>query len=309
MKPLEFCYNSADGTKLKAYKWAAEQPKAVVQIAHGAVEHAMRYADFAKTLAQAGYSVYAADIRGHGATAGAPEKVAYFSDKNGGFMQAVDDMAVLSALLRGENPGLPVFLLGHSMGSLLSRVYAAKHGDGLSGVILTGTGRVSPPLIVIVRILARCVMVLFGRRHVSPFLHSLVFGTLNRPFGGETGSEFICSDEAVIQAYADDPYCGNTVTAEFAYELLSGTRAAAKKSTIDGYPKEVPLLIASGELDSMGGAKLAAVKKDVQAYRRTGVRDLEFKVYPGMRHEILNEREKRLVYADIIAWLDARLKA
>ena len=307
MKPLEFCYNSADGTKLKAYKWAAEQPKAVVQIAHGAVEHAMRYADFAKTLAQAGYSVYAADIRGHGATAGAPEKVAYFSDKNGGFMQAVDDMAVLSALLRGENPGLPVFLLGHSMGSLLSRVYAAKHGDGLSGVILTGTGRVSPPLIVIVRILARCVMVLFGRRHVSPFLHSLVFGTLNKPFGGELGFEFISSDEAVIKAYASDAYCGNTVTAEFAYELLGGTGAAAKKSTIDGYPKDVPLLIASGELDSMGGAKLAAVKKDVQAYRNAGVRDLEFKVYPGMRHEILNERDKKLVYADIIAWLDGRL--
>lgn len=304
MIPQRFSFRSADGTELQAYKWTPETPKAVVQIVHGAVEHAMRYDDFAKTLIKGGYAVYAADLRGHGATAGKPENVGYFSDASGGFSLTVDDVHLLTGHIREENPDIPVFLLGHSMGSLIARVYAARYGEGLAGFVLSGTGHVSPPLVTIGRFLARCVMALSGRRHVSPFLHKLVFGTLNRPFKGEKGCEFICSDQQVIDAYANDAFCGNTISAEFAYELLYGTRAAAKKSTIDGFPKQTPLLIASGEFDTMGGNKLKAVKKDAAAYRKAGVADLKFVVYDGMRHEILNEKQKQRVYADIISWLD-----
>ena len=122
MKPFRFSYNSTDGTQLQAYKWEAQNPKAAVQIAHGAIEHALRYDDFAGALVSAGFSVYAADHRGHGATAGSPKNVAYFSDSKNGFKHVANDMALLTKRIRGENEGLPVFLLGHSMGSLLSRV-------------------------------------------------------------------------------------------------------------------------------------------------------------------------------------------
>lgn len=307
MNPKKFCLSTADGTVLQVYKWEADNPKAALQIVHGAVEHAMRYNDFAQELAKNGYTVYAADLRGHGATAGKPENVGYFSDTNGGFSLVVDDIFKISELIREENPGKALFLLGHSMGSLLCRVYAARYGKGLSGVILSGTGRISVSLIAVVRLLARCVMAFYGRRHVSPFLHSLIFGTLNKPFKGKYGCEFICTDEAVIEAYVNDDYCGNTSTAEFVFELLGGTHAAAAKKTIAGFPKEVPLLMASGEFDSMGGSRLSAVKKDVAAYRRAGVKDLEFIVYEGMRHEILNEKQKKKVYGDIISWLDSRV--
>jgi alpha-beta hydrolase superfamily lysophospholipase len=307
MKPHELSFQSSDGTVIHGYRWDADVPKAAVQIAHGAIEHAMRYDDFANSLCAQGFVVYADDHRGHGRTAGTPENVAYFGESDGGFSTAVDDLHTLTQRIREENPDLPVFLLGHSMGSLMARVYASRYGKELSGLILTGTGRVSPPLIALVRSMARISMKLRGRRHRSPFLHKLVFGTLNRPFKGETGSEFICSDEQVVKEYAQDPYCGNLSTAAFIYELLGGTGMAAAKETFARYPKDLPLFIGAGEFDSMGGSGLKAVKQDVQDFKKAGVADFEFKIYEGMRHEILNEKQKQRVYEDIIAWLTSRI--
>jgi len=307
MRPSRFSYDSTDGTVLQAYKWEAANPRAVLQIAHGAIEHALRYADFAGALVKAGFTVYAADHRGHGATAGTPLQVAYFSDKDGGFMLAVKDIALLINRIQEEKKGLPVFIFGHSMGSSLVRVLAAHDGKALAGVILTGTGRISAPLAALVRFLARCIMAVFGRRHVSPLLHSIVFDTLNRPFKGETGSEFISSNETVVKAYADDPFCGNTGTAEFIYELLGGTRKASKKQTICGFPKNIPLFIGAGEFDSIGGKNLKGLKNDVAALCKAGVHDITLKVYPGMRHEILNEKQKQHVYDDIIEWLNGHI--
>lgn len=307
MKPNEFTYDAADGTRIFAYKWANDNPKAVVQIAHGAIEHAMRYDDFANALVNQGFTVYASDHRGHGKTADGAENVAYFSDKDGGFSMAVDDMYALTTQIKQENEGLPVFLLGHSMGSLMSRVYASRYGKELDGLVLTGTGRTSSVLISIVQALAKRDMKKNGRKHKSPFLHSLVFGTLNRPFKGKTGSEFICTDEKVVDAYAADELCGNTATGEFVYELLWGTRQASAKETFEKYPIDLPLFIGSGEFDTVGGSKLKAVKKDVADFEKAGVKDLTFKKYDGMRHEILNEKDKQTVYQDIIGWLEKRV--
>ena len=306
MKAYEFTYEASDGKEISAYKWAAEKPKAVVQIAHGAVEHAMRYTDFAAALVAHGFSVYAEDHRGHGKTAGSPEAVAYFSDQDGGFSLVVDDVYTLTVRIKEENKGKKVFLLGHSMGSFIARVYAAKYG-GVDGLILTGTGRVSPPLIAVAQGLARGNMIIYGRKHKSPFLHKLVFGTLNRSFKGETGTPFICSDRAVVDAYDADEYCGNTASAEFIYELLQGTKEAAQKRTFEKYPKSLPLLIGAGAFDAMGGKNLIEVKKDVDDFKKAGVRDMTFHVYDGMRHEILNEKQKQKVYNDIINWLDDRI--
>lgn len=303
----EFTFQSSDGKEIHAYKWPADNPKAVLQIAHGAVEHALRYDALACALAVRGFSVYAEDHLGHGKTAGAPENVAYFSDKAGGFDLAAEDMHTLTKLAEKENPGLPVFLLGHSMGSLLSRVYATRYGNELRGLALTGTGRANPVLLSVVRCLAKLNMKLYGRKHITPFLDSLVFGTLNAPFKSEGKSAFICSDKTVVEAYRADDYCGNTASAEFIYELVKGTRAAFKKEAFENFPKNLPLFMGSGEFDSMGGKKLAEVKKDAAAYKKAGVADLTFNIYPGMRHEILNETGKQQVWNDIIGWLESHM--
>jgi alpha-beta hydrolase superfamily lysophospholipase len=303
----EFLLSSIDGTMICAYSWIPDNPVAVVQIAHGAVEHALRYEGFAQYLADKGFAVYANDHRGHGKTAGSPENVAYLGEKGGGFLKAVDDMHLLTSQIKRNHPGLPVFLLGHSMGSLMSRVYASKYGGELQGLVLTGTGRVSPALIALVRGIAKTITAFRGRKHRSPLCHKLVFGTLNKPFKGETGSEFICSDDAVVKAYAADEYCGNTTTAAFADELLFGTRAAFKKETFQNTPRNLPLFIGAGEFDTMGGAGLKEVKQDVADYRKVSMVDFEFHIYEGMRHEILNEKDKQRVYNDILAWLEKRI--
>lgn len=303
----DFVYTSSDGTSIYAYRWDAERPKAAVQIAHGAVEHALRYDDFAQALAKQGFVVYAADHRGHGKTAGSPDNVAYFSDGDGGFGLAVEDMHALTGIIKSEHPELPVFLIGHSMGSLLSRLYASRYGDELKGLVLTGTGRANPLLIAVTRTLARREMKAYGGKHKTPFLDSLVFGTLNKPFKSEGKSAFICSDRDVVEAYRADEYCGNVSTSEFIYELLGGTRAAFKKQTFEGCPKTLPVFIGSGEFDTMGGKNLSGVKKDVECYKKAGINDLEFHIYKSMRHEILNEKQKQNVYDDIIGWLNKRV--
>lgn len=307
MSYKEFSLVSSDETALSVYSWLPDTPVAAVQIAHGAVEHALRYDHFAQYLADNGFAVYANDHRGHGKTAGSPENVAYLGEKSGGFLQSVEDMHLLTVHIREAHPGLPVFLMGHSMGSLMARVYASRWGTELHGLVLTGTGRVSPALIALVRGIAKMITALYGRRHRSPLCHKLVFGTLNRPFKGATGSEFISSDDAVVQAYAADEYCGNTATAAFVDELLYGTRAAFKKETFRGTPKALPLFIGSGELDTMGGPGLREVKKDVADYQKAGMADMEFHVYERMRHEILNEKQKQRVYDDIRTWLRKRI--
>ena len=302
----EFAFESSDGARLHAYKWQAANPKAVLQIAHGAAEHALRYDPFANELVSRGYSVYACDHRGHGKTAGSPENTAYFSDHDGGFDLAVSDLRILTERIKKENPGLPVFLLGHSMGSLLARVYASRYGNGIDGLLLTGTGRASPPLLWLVKNAARLMMALFGRKQRSRLLHSLVFDTLNAPFKNEGKSAFICADRAVVEAYSADEYCGNLSSAEFVYELMKGTRAAFRKEAFNGVPKDLPVFIGSGEFDTMGGKGLKGVKADFADYKKAGLTDVEFHIYPGMRHEILNEKDRKRVYSDIVGWLDER---
>lgn len=303
----EFTYTAKDGAQISAYRWDAAKPKAIVLIVHGAVEHAGRYGDFAAALSKNDFTVYAPDLRGHGKTAGSPENVPYFSDGNNGYDLVLEDIHTLFELIRKENKGIPVFLLGHSMGSFLARVYVSRHGEELAGLLLTGTGRDNPLLISIGILLARFQMSIFGRRHRSPFLDSLVFGKQDKPFKSEGRSSFICSDRAVIEAYRADEYCGNISTPEFVFELLSVLRAGFKKKTFKGCPKGLPIFIGSGEFDSLGGKGLKGVKKDFDEYRKAGVKDVEFNIYKGMRHEILNEKGKQSVYDDVIKWINSKL--
>lgn len=304
VKAEEFSFISSDGVPVIAYQWASPQPIAVLQISHGAVEHAMRFDEFAGALAERGFSVYAADHLGHGKTAGSPDKVGHFSDHGGAFQMVVEDMHTLTKRMKEENPGLPLFLLGHSMGSMLARIYAAKYGEALDGVVLTGTGGKSAAYLTEMMAVAKCIMILRGKRYRSPKLNKMYIDVLNGPFGGETGNEFICSDPAVVEAYTADAYCGNLRSAEFFYELLWGTREAAAKRTINGFPKTLPLFIGAGEFDSLGGEGLKEVRHAADAYREAGVADFTFKIYTGMRHEILNERDKRQVWNDIFDWLE-----
>jgi alpha-beta hydrolase superfamily lysophospholipase len=294
-----------DGTVLHIHRWLPEgAPRAVVQVVHGMVEHAGRYAHLGQRLSGRGYAVYASDHRGHGRTAAGPDALGHLGDEHG-FADVVDDLVALTAHLRTEHPGVPVVLLGHSMGSLMARAYAARHGEGLAGLILSGTAG-DPGLIGLFGArVAELEVRLRGPRARSRLMEALLVGPYNRPFRpNRTKFDWLSRDQAQVDSYAADELCGGLATAGFYRDLVTGARWVSEESTFAMIPAGLPVHVVSGEVDPVGGA--AAVEEVAEKLRRAGVRDVTTKVWPGARHEILNETNRDEVEEDLLDWLDAR---
>lgn len=291
------------------YRWTPENPKqivGVVQIAHGMAEHAGRYARFAGYLADAGFAVYANDHRGHGKTAGALENVGYFADA-GGWQAVVEDMVQLTAIIRGELPGVPIFLLGHSMGSFLSRSYIATHGEDLAGVILSGTGGDPGLLGKVGLLIARWECFRKGKKAQSPLLNNLSFGGFNKAFKpNRTDFDWLSRDAVEVDAYIADPYCGGIFTAGFFVDLLTGLQFINSAGGIRQIPKDLPVHFLSGACDPVGN-NTKGVRQVVDAFKAAGIKDMTATFYEGGRHEMLNETNRDEVFRDILGWLRTRM--
>ncbi|MBU3916496.1 lysophospholipase [bacterium] len=310
MKEESFTIKSSDEMEIVGYQWQAEKgkPKAIIQIAHGSAEHASRYKGFAGRLTENGFVVYANDHRGHGKTAGNVDNLSYFSDEDNGWHLAVEDMFRLTQKARKEYSGLPVFLLGHSMGSLLSREYILHYGKDLQGVILSGTAGGLVLLIKVLKFFSKRMMKSKGRKTNSLFLHNILFNSLSKKINPrKTDYDWLSRDEREVQKYIDDPYCGRTVTPEYAYQLACGADKLLKPDSYFGVHKELPMLILSGDNDPVGGKKGKDVKKVCQLYKKAGVKDVTLKLYPEARHEIFNEINREEVYEDVISWINQRM--
>jgi alpha-beta hydrolase superfamily lysophospholipase len=296
------------GADIFAYAWLPDAPRHVVglvQIAHGMAEHAGRYEPFARFLCDAGYGVYANDHRGHGRTAGSLQRVGYFADRDG-WQQVVADMAALTDIVNERHSGLPVFFLGHSMGSFLLRTYAARYGDRLSGAILSATGGDPGFLGKVGMMIARWECFRKGKTARSPLLNKLSFGGFNKAFKpNRTEFDWLSRDERVVDAYIADPYCGGVFTAGFFVDLLGGIRFINSPAGIDAIPKDLPFLFVSGAQDPVGKDTLG-VRQVADAYTRAGISDVAVRFYDGARHEVLNETNRETVYRDILDWIDAR---
>jgi len=308
MKADTFTFKATDGTKIFTYRWLPASKtniKAAVQIAHGMAEHAARYDRFAKKLVAAGFAVYANDHRGHGKTAGSLEKVGYLADENG-WEKTVDDMHVLTGIIKKENPRKPVFLFGHSMGSFLSRHYAMLHGGEIAGLILSGTGG-DPGLIGKIGLLvAKREAARKGKTTRSPFLDGLSFGAFNKKFKpNRTKFDWLSRDNAEVDKYIADPYCGEVFTAGFFCDMLGGLAFINKKGNIAKIPTGLPVYLFSGSLDPVG-ANTKGVLQVYNALVKAGIRNVTYKFYKDGRHETLNETNRDEVMGDVIAWLRER---
>lgn len=303
--PTTFALSTPDGTSLHVHRWLPDAPpRAVVQLAHGMVEHAARYAHLGERLAQEGYAVYAADHRGHGRTTSgsqSPAGLAHLGDEHG-FAAVVDDLLVLTDRVEREHPGAPVVLLGHSMGSFLARAYAARYGDRLAGLVLSGTAG-DPGLVGRVgAALAALECRVRGPRSRSRLMEALTLGPYNRPFRpNRTGFDWLSRDEAQVDAYVEDDLSGGHATAGFYRDLLTGLRWVSDPSTAAQVPADLPVLVVSGEVDPVGGA--AAVTEVAALLRAAGVRKVTEKVWPGGRHEVLNETNRDEVEDHLVEWL------
>jgi alpha-beta hydrolase superfamily lysophospholipase len=268
-----FRYEGADGAGLAGFRWSGSgRPKAVIQIAHGAGEHALRYLEPFTPIIEAGYLVYTADHRGHGMTSG----MTHLGDFGpGGAPAAVDDMAVLSRRARAENPGLPLILFGHSMGAMFSQAYVLDHSDLIDILVLSGTA---------------------GPGQIPP-------GSLNSGFGTpRTDYDWLSRDEAEVDKYIADPFCGIRFTPESMASFMALRERDMSPVALARIKAGLPAYVMVGDADPIN-ARLTRLTPLVDAYRAAGLK-VDLKVYPGGRHEMLNETNRAEVIADLTAWLD-----
>ncbi len=301
-----------DGTEIVCLRWQpASGAKAALLIAHGLAEHAARYERLAERLVAAGYAVYAPDHRGHGRTAEKAEQdtgvkaFGVFAEDDG-WRTVLEDLHAVSQLIHAEHPTAPLFLLGHSMGSFLARSYAIKYGEELTGLLLSGTGADPGPLGLVGRLVCGVEGRVRGRGAKSPLMDKLTFGQFNSKFKpNRTAYDWLSRDGAEVDKYVADPWCGQISSAGLFSDLLFGVAAVNGDANVAKVPKDLPVLLLSGELDPVGGAKAAA--QVAEQYRRAGLVDVSVTIYPQARHEIFNETNRDKVYEDVVGWLDSRL--
>ena len=299
-------YPSANGRDTVAcYDWMPDTPpRAVVQIAHGMQEYTRRYEPFAQFLCAHGYAVGGNDHLGHGGTAATDDDLG-FTQEGGGADAMIADVHTMTLRLCEQFPSLPLILLGHSMGSFIARNAVADFPGDYDGAIFVGTGGPEMPTEA-GKLLARWRMARRGERYRSNLLAKVAFGNYNRKYDGPVVKHsWISRDEAVVQAYMADKFCNFSFTARGWYDLFDLLGRVSRKDWAGKLPVDLPILLTSGAMDPVGNFT-RGVKAVHQRLVRAGIRDLTLKFYPEARHEILNELNREEVYADIVAWLDAR---
>jgi alpha-beta hydrolase superfamily lysophospholipase len=308
MKDDTFTLDAADGQRIHVYRWLSQgPPKAAVQIAHGAAEHAGRYRRLAAVLVAAGYAVYANDHRGHGRTAA--EFGRYGIAGPGAWDAMVSDAHQLTEHIKSQHPGLPVVILGHSMGGMIVQSYLQQFGADVAGAVLSGTaGRELPNTDENLRLL-EAELSAAGRDAPSETFLSM-FAGFNEPFTGPdaTGLEWLSRDAAEVRAYIDDPWCGQPLSNGFVHDMLLGARRMWAPENERRVAVAGPLLVFAGDDDPVG-ERGEAMRDLVSRYERLGVGRITLVLYPQGRHEMLNETNRDEVQADLVAWLDANVAA
>jgi alpha-beta hydrolase superfamily lysophospholipase len=294
-------FKASDGATICYHQWSPknEHVRALVVIAHGMAEHAVRYNEFAEFLNSQGFKVYAPDHRGHGSTAGNPENTGIFASRQG-WWKVVDDLRNMIEIAKSENPGMQTFLLGHSMGSFLVRTYLCSYGKQVDGVILSGTG-INPKAVVIGgRLVAKISSFVKGQNHRSKLLDKLSFGQFNKKYNSPF--QWLTRDNEIVERYISDPFCGQIFTSGFFVDLFEGLLFIGNHNNLMRIPKMLPVLIVSGSDDPVGDYG-KGVLKVYNMYQDIGMVDVIFKLYDGARHEILNEVNRSEVYNDLVKWM------
>ena len=305
----EFTFPSSDGLhQVHAMEWlpAGREPKAVVQLVHGMSEYIARYDPFARFLAGQGYAVVGHDHLGHGKTAAGPEEYGFLAEENGWRFLLLDTRTL--RVETGERfPHIPYFLMGHSMGSFVARGYLIEYSGSVDGCILSGTGQEPPGVVSLGNLAAGILGKLKGKHAHSSFLNKLAVGAYNARFKpNRTSADWICGDEAVVDAYLADPLCNFRPTIGMYGDIFRGLEFLSTPSNLRKMDSFVPVYLFSGDRDPVGEMG-DGVKQVYSILRYNGVREVTLKLYPGGRHEMLNEANKAEVYADVLAWLEEHL--
>ncbi len=278
--------------------WQPEKPQAVIELVHGMAEHSGRYDLFARFLAGHGFAVYANDHAGHGMSA---RQQGYFAARNG-WEYVVQDINALMDQAAESNPGLPLFLFGHSMGSFLSRSYLTRFGQRLRGCVLCGTMGENPAIRA-GKAMAAMQCRLRGPRSSGRLLDKIATAGYNKRIQDPVSkSAWLSSVDQVCLDFDADAMCGFLFTASGYFDLFTGLTEVTSPQWAQKVPKGLPVFLIAGEEDPVGNYG-AGPRQVAQALMDAGCAQVQLKLYPGMRHEVLNERGKERVYADVLDWL------
>ena len=303
-----FCFLSSDGkTEIHCEEWLPEgAPKAVLQIVHGIAEYVHRYNDFAEFLAENGIAVVGEDHLGHGKSVSEGAPHIYFAKKDG-WNKVVSDIHSLRKICGEKFSDVPYFMMGHSMGSFLARTYLIKYPGDIDGAIIMGTAQQNGALVVGGKAAATIVGKLFGFDKPHDIITNLAFGGYNKKIENpRTSLDWISANEENVDRYIADPKCGEDATVGLFLDLLGGIEFIKKQENVDKMDVTKPVLFIAGEKDPVGDCG-KGVKAAFETFHKAGVKDLTLKLYPNLRHEILNEDCKQEVYEYIYKWLLERI--
>ncbi len=298
----EFYFPSCGKGNIHACRWEPQgEPKGIVQLLHGIVEHSGRYDRFARYLNSLGYLVVAEDHMGHGKSGGEGTVAGYF---HGGWFSAVEDSYRLMQMTMEEFPHKPYILFGHSMGSFMARTILIQHPDcGVSAAVICGTGWMPKALLQTGYTMAK--LMCRGGKDTKPngFIHNLMFGAYNRRVERpRTSHDWLNRDAAQVDAYVNDPQCGFSETAGLARDMLEGILFIQKAEQLKKMNKSLPVFFIAGGDDPVGDYG-KGVLKAVDNFKKSGMEKVSHRIYPLCRHEILNEINRDEIYEDIAQWI------
>lgn len=310
VKKEEFYYDSSDNkTKIQGIRWIPENQTiiGILQIAHGMVEFIDRYDEFARVLAENGFLVVGNDHLGHGNSVLSKTDWGFFSEQNGAGV-LLEDMYLLLNITKDIYPRIPYFLLGHSMGSFLTRQFITVYGNELQGAIIVGTG-CQPYIFVKAGQLLSVIIAKFkGWRYRSGLIDYLALGSNNKRFEpGRTPKDWLSRDIKIVDAYLTDERNNFVFTLNAYKNMFDFILYLYDKRNLVQMPKALPLLIISGKDDPVGDFG-KGVLKVYESFNTLGMEAVSLKLYEGYRHEIINETGREIVYNDILQWLYKYIK-
>lgn len=285
-EPNHFRFTSTDTLQIECVRWDQHGTlRGVVQIAHGLGEHIGRYAELADLLTRAGLVVFGNDHRGHGRTAQSSQQFGDFGPA--GFDQLVQDMMSLSAIAKGEHPGKPFILLGHSLGSFAAQQYVLDYSSSIDGLVLSGSGALDS--------LARFAeSVPAGQNPLA--LMDVPFEPARTPF------DWLSRDQTEVDKFMKDPLCFAALNPESTRSFLVASAVVSDPSRLRGIRHDLPIYLVSGSEDPVG-QQLAGLRILEDRYRSAGITSISHDFYPGGRHEMFHELNRSEVYSNLLAWL------
>ena len=304
----DFYFNSSTGkNKIHSRMCVPDaEPRAIVQIIHGIAEYIDRYDEFMSFLADNGIIAVGTDHLGHGKSIESEEQTGFFAYDNG-WDYVVRDEEVLRLAMHENYPELPIIVFGHSMGSFMARTLLIRYPDAFNAAIISGTGNQGAALVNGGLFMGNLVTGLKGAHHYSKFLNNLAFGSYNKIYDNpKTEYDWLSRDEANVQKYIDDPLCGFIPSCSLFRDMMTGVKFITNKKNLTAMNKDMPVYFMSGDMDPVGECG-KGVQKAYNNFLEAGMKDVSIKLYPGGRHEMLNEINKDEVYSDILTWLGSKI--